>query len=78
MVVVKLGHIRVLLHHGNEFPDVGFLLLLLVVTGQLAGNIAFRALWSRVNFKMQTTCSNYGRWFAFRIFQSGFTFVEIF
>ena len=25
----KLGHFRVLLHHGNDLPDVGFLLLLL-------------------------------------------------
>ena len=27
---VKLGHVRVLLHHRNELPDVGFLLLLLL------------------------------------------------
>ena len=26
---VKLGHVRVLLHHGNELPDVAFLLFLL-------------------------------------------------
>ena len=26
---IKLGHVRVLLHHRNELPDVGFLLLLL-------------------------------------------------
>ena len=48
----KLGHFRVLLHHGNDLPDVGFLLLLLlfIVTGQLdksiirqlAGNVVLR------------------------------------
>lgn len=37
-----------------------------------------RQLLSRVNFKAQTARSNFGRWFAFHFFQSGFIFLEIF
>ena len=68
-MVASLGHVRVLLHHGNELPDVGFLLLLFIVTGQLdkpiigqlAGNVVLRELLSRVNFKKQFVCRCMGR-----------------